>query len=131
MQITNTIRLLLCTAVLTISLIGCSGEEVPADVLSVREMVPVMKDMQIAYAGIDVTVQKPNQRQAKYDEMNRLVLEKYGIEKDRFFSSFQYYQEKPIMMDSIYMKIIEELSAEIVPLQEKRKGSKGRVPEAK
>ena len=130
MQIINTIRLFLLSLLLTFALAACSGEDVPPDVLSVREMVPVMKDMQIAYAGVDVTVQKPDQRQAKYDEMNRLVLDKYGIEKDRFFSSYQYYQERPVLMDSSYMKIIEELSTEIVPLQEKKKGSKGRVPEA-
>lgn len=99
--------------------------------MSEEQIVPILKDMQIAYAGVDQTIKNPRHRPKKYQEMNRMILDKHGIEKARFYDSYSWYQQRPMLMDTIYQRVITELNVEIVPLQNKKsKRPKGRVPEA-
>ena len=94
-------QLLLLSALL--GMVGCeSGQN--GGVLSVEEMVPIVKDLQIAYAGVDATIQKPEDRPPKYEEMNTLILAKHQMDKETFFDSFSFYQENPALMDSIFKK---------------------------
>lgn len=112
-------------------LVSC-GEKKPEGILSKREIIPVMKDMQIAYAGIDATVKNDLARPKRYAEMNAQILKKYKVNKEVFYKSYKYYQSRPVMMDSIYTKIIEMLNEEMVPLQQKQRRNKAnKVPEAK
>lgn len=112
-------------------LVACEGDR-PDGLLSEEEMVPIVMDLQIAYAGVDATIRNPKNRPEKYKELNALILEKHQINKDRFYGSFEYYQQHPALMDTIYQKVIDQLSADIIPLQNpEKKRPKGRVPEAK
>ncbi|MEM0998248.1 MAG: DUF4296 domain-containing protein [Bacteroidota bacterium] len=109
---------------------GCESDKRPADLLTEEQMVPILKDMQIAYAGVDNTVRNPASRPLRYEEMNKLVLEKHGMGKEQFFSSYQWYEQHPELMDTIYQQVITQLSIDIVPLQNKQKRRPGGVPEA-
>ena len=84
-------------------------------VMTEEEMVPVLKDLHIAYAGVDVTVRNPKQRPEKYKEMNDLIIQKHGIDRQNFYDSYEYYQSQPALMDSIYQKVIDGLNSELSP----------------
>lgn len=101
---------------------GCS-EKLPEDLMSREEMIPVIKDLQIAYAGVDATVGVQSEKEEKYLEMNLLVLEKHQLEKNRFFDSFKWYEAHPVLMDSIYTQVIEQLTRELDSLQKVRKSN--------
>lgn len=113
-------------------LVTACGESKPAHIMPEAEMVPIVKDLQIAYAGVDATIRNPANRPVKYQEMNSQILQKYKVDKDRFYESFNYYQERPALMDSIYQKVITQLNVDIVPLQNKpkKRENTGRLPEA-
>lgn len=111
---------------------GCGAEELPKALISEDDIIPVLKDLQIAYAGVDQTVRNPKHRPAKYQEMNELVLQKYEMDNGEFFDSYKWYQSHPEILDSIYQRVITELNIEIVPLQNKQKSRrKGGGPEIK
>lgn len=110
---------------------SCGENDQPSSLLSEEQMVPLLKDMQIAYAGVDNTVRNPGSRPGRYKEMNKLILLKHGVEKEQFYNSYEYYERHPVMMDTIYQRVITELSIDLVPLQNKRNLRKpGGVPKA-
>jgi hypothetical protein len=110
---------------------SCGESSGPSGLLTEEQMVPVLKDMQIAYAGVDNTVRNPGSRPSRYKEMNKLVLLKHDVDKELFYNSYEYYKRRPIMMDTIYQRVITQLSIDLVPLQNKRNLRRpGGVPEA-
>lgn len=122
------LRRVLCLSLVMLAL-GC-GSDVPSNILEVNLMVPVVKDLQLSYAGIDATVHNPDDRPAKYEEMNAMVLAKHQLSKETFFTSFSYYQEHPALMDSIYRKVVDGLNADLTGIDQKRDGGKQLPPPA-
>jgi hypothetical protein len=111
-------RISMTTALFVLlALAACEQTGKPGNILPQEEMVPVIKDLEIAYAGVDQTVKDPKQRQEKYEEMNSLVLRKYKLEKDQFFTSYQWYESQPVLLDSIFKQVIKELNVDLIPLQ--------------
>lgn len=102
---------------LSLLLVSCEKEAVPMDLYTVEEMIPVLKDLQIAYAGVDVTVALQEEKERKYDELNVLVLERHEMDNERFFRSFQWYQSQPEVMDKMYSEVIDILTKELDELQ--------------
>lgn len=107
---------------------SCKKEITPEDIYSVPEMIPVIKDMQIAYAGVDVTVALQEEKERKYDELNVLILEKNNMDKQKFFRSFEWYESKPAIMDEIYTQVIDELTIELDNLQKQGGGRNEPAP---
>ena len=107
---------LLLMVALAFGLTACE-ESRPDWVMAEEEMVPIIKDLHLAYAGVDVTIRNPKNRPGRYQEMNELVIKKHGVDRHNFYDSYEYYQSQPALMDSIYQHVIEELNAELQPKQ--------------
>jgi hypothetical protein len=115
----GSVRILLTTALLFVMLISACGKDaVPAGVLPEEEMAPLLCDMQIAYAGVDQTVQNPRDRNKKYEEMNQAILKKHGYAREEFYTSYQWYQERPSVMDSLFQQVIRLLEKEMDAVQQ-------------
>lgn len=97
---------------------GCRSEGRPSDVLAEEEMVPVLKELQIAYAGVDQTISDPKGKVKKYEEMNSLVLKKHQMDKNQFFSSYSWYEAHPALLDSILKQVIMSLNEDMIELQQ-------------
>lgn len=119
-------RAFFVSVLFALGLAAC-GEDKPQFLIPTEEMVPILKEMQIAYSGVDYEIKDVAKRKSKYAEMNALILDKYAVNVDTFFMSYEYYQEHPEILDSIYMRVIEELNLEMMPLQQRN--NKGRVLE--
>jgi hypothetical protein len=113
---------------LMMGLMGCETDEKPANILSIPEMVPVLKELEIAYSGVDQTVKDPKQRAKKYEEMNSLVLKKNKLEKHQFYDSYKWYEARPILLDTLLKQVVQELSME---LQEMEGGGSPQPPRGK
>ena len=105
--------------------IGCDPT-IPDGVMEIEDMVPVVKDLQIAYAGVDATIQNPEDRPVKYEEMNTLILAKHQVDKETFFDSFSFYQHNPTLMDSIFKQVVDQINEEIVNLDKGGQPNKNR-----
>lgn len=97
---------------------SCSEDARPSHVLSEDQMIPVLKELEIAYAGVDQTIKDPKQRPAKYEEMNSLVLKKNKMEKAEFYDSYRWYEAHPVLLDTILKQVVLELNKDILNLQD-------------
>jgi hypothetical protein len=111
--------------------VSCGSDSRPSSVLPQDEMVPILKDLEIAYAGVGQVVKDPKEQQIKYEEMNSMVLKKYKMDKATFFSSFQWYEQHPVLLDTIFKQILLELNAELNLQNGRRPQPRGKVPEVK
>ncbi|MFM2376877.1 MAG: hypothetical protein RLZZ165_1974 [Bacteroidota bacterium] len=91
---------------------GCGSETKPDHLLPVDQMVPVLKELEIAYVGVDQTTRDPKQRIRKYEEMNRLVLQRAKIDQSQFSASYQWYESQPELLDTIFKLVVLELERE-------------------
>jgi Domain of unknown function (DUF4296) len=107
---------------LALLIVACGKEKAPAGILPEAEMAPLLCDMQIAYAGVEHTVQNPRERNRKIEEMNQAVLKKHGYAKDEFYKSYQWYQERPEVMDSLFQQVIRLIQQEMDAVQSGGKG---------
>lgn len=80
--------------------------------------MPVLKELQIAYAGVDQTIKNPKERVKKYEEMNSLVLKKHQMDKNRFFTSYNWYEAHPARLDSVLKQVILSLNEDMINLQQ-------------
>jgi Domain of unknown function (DUF4296) len=129
MSFTSPIKSFALSLLLAVALVACGADDRPDFLMPQEKIVPILKEMQIAYAGIDITVHDEALKQKQYSEMNALILDRFNVNADTFFLSYDYYQSHPEILDSIYMRVIEELNLEMMPLQKKTNQPKGRVLE--
>jgi ABC-type uncharacterized transport system auxiliary subunit len=116
----------------TLLLASCTQEEVPKDLLSQEQMVPVLTDLEIAYAGVDQTVKDPNERKKKYEEMNSMVLKKHALTHDQFYASYQWYEADPMLLDTIFKQVVTKLNQELGNLRASQNAKpRAKVPELK
>jgi Domain of unknown function (DUF4296) len=92
-------------------LLGCgvacsSPNKMPDDVISINQMKPIVWDM--IRAGVltqtqfkSDSVMRKKETKATYDQVFKI----YGVTKDEFYTSYQYYMKHPdkhkILMDSV------------------------------
>ncbi len=84
--------------------------QVPADVLSENKMQDILKDIHLAegYLSINPSPGDSNLRKAK--GFYELIYKKHGVTETDFQKSMDYYCEHPVLLDSVYSKLIINLS---------------------
>ncbi len=115
------------TFLMVLAAFGCESG-IPNGILEVESMIPIVKDLQIAYAGVDAMMPNPELRSEKYKEVNTLVLAKHQIDSNAFFNSFQYYQNNPVLMDSIFKNVVDQINQDILDL-DRRQGRRPNLPD--
>jgi len=102
-------------------LCACGNLGAPDSLLTPEEIVPILRDIHIVDAGVDKTntplMKRKKQRAALYDE----VLVKHDINRETFYNSYQFYIEHPVLMDSIYSRVIDSLNAVLTIEQSRQK----------
>ncbi len=94
-------------------LLACSSQsnkKIPEDVLPEESMEKILTDMHIAEGFLTA-------RPASIDSLKQLgvsyrdeVYRKHNTTHEQFLSSYDYYNHHPVLLDSIYSKVITKLS---------------------
>lgn len=84
-------------------------EEIPADILSPEEMVPLLVDLQIAQSAVSV-FQYSDTVRYNNNELSIHILKKRNIDPEKYLKSLHYYSDRPELMGEIYQHVIDELS---------------------
>ena len=106
-------------AALIVLFATCSQER-PVLIIPEEKMISILKEMHIAHAGIDQTIRKKEEARDKALEFNRFILEKYKVTPEVFYQSYNYYQDHPLLLDSMYVQIIAQINADLPPLQQRK-----------
>lgn len=83
---------------------------VPDDVLSPDSMVSVLKDLHLIESGINGHFFQSNNIVSDRAVLRELVFSKHRLESKDFFKSMDFYSANPEHLDSVYQKVIVELS---------------------
>ncbi len=87
-----------------------------------KNLVPT-KQMELILGELHMVDALVNQRGLAADSAKKMstdfydfIYRKYGVEKNDFNNSYQYYLNNPIEMDSIYVNVLENLNIENLKL---------------
>ena len=90
---------------------SCAGKknDIPADVIGMEELAPVLADMHIAQASMNMNRMSDSLRFNMCDYTD-YILKSRHITKERYHRSLSFYSSHPELMDSVYRRVIDELS---------------------
>lgn len=110
MESKNRLAILLFLAI--ILFISCNRKQgvVSAEIIPKDSLINIIVDLHLADAILINSVTQSKISDISSNHLYKSVLNKYEITKERFDSSIIFYSENPIVLDSIYDKVIEKLS---------------------
>ena len=85
-------------------------ETIPSDVLQPEKMVRVLVKVNLLEASINLNASHNGKINEKSPYFNPLKEE--NVTADQYNKSFNFYSHHPVMMDSIYADVLNELSKE-------------------
>ncbi|MBW7844775.1 MAG: DUF4296 domain-containing protein [Bacteroidia bacterium] len=93
--------------------VACAPKEnnvVPADVISQETMQQILTDMHLAEAMAARNQESADTVAARALGYYEKIYTKYKITESEFMKSYDFYTQHPVLLDSIYSKMIDELS---------------------
>lgn len=88
---------------------GC-GPDRPEGILSPEEMQEVLTELHLAEGVVEQIRGTLHWRNAHRSELYDNVLQKFGLDRPRFYESYDYYLQRPKELDSIYHYLIEDMT---------------------
>lgn len=98
-------------AVVIILFCSCSeSSKSKTNIISQDSLVKIIIDMHLADAILLNPLVQSKISDVSSNKLYHSVLQKYNITKERFVESIKFYAENPVVLDSIYDKVIEQLN---------------------
>lgn len=102
----------LCFFVLS-GMLSCGNkDQVPAHVIGMKEMSKILLDMQEAEVYNESYVDtsyRMDDREKRLKTFYGQILLIHGVSKDKFLSSFSFYEARPDLMDKMYADMQQEV----------------------
>ncbi|MDX2246123.1 MAG: DUF4296 domain-containing protein [Bacteroidia bacterium] len=92
---------------LTFLFFGCV-ESMPENILSEEKMQVVLADIHTMEGIGDANIRHIKARKNFREDMQDEILKKHGLDRPTFLRSYEYYLNHPILMDSIYYRMIKD-----------------------
>lgn len=98
-----------------LALIACSGNEaekenlIPTDILQHKQMVALIKDLQLAEAAITLSHQDTTNARNLAPGVYKFVFEKHKITPAQFEKNMSFYTSHPVLMHKVYQEVSDEL----------------------
>lgn len=92
---------------------ACSAPDfnaVPADVIPKEKMVSILYDMHLAEGVVHIYPSQGDSNARRALGYYDLIYKKHGTSKEEFTKSYDFYVTHPVLMDSVYTRMIEQLN---------------------
>jgi hypothetical protein len=83
---------------------------IPGDVLNPDSMSIILRDLHLMDSGVNGHFFQSNNITSDKSKLRNLVFEKHRVKAEYFFKSMDYYTANPERLDTVYQKVIVELS---------------------
>ena len=94
---------------ITLLVFACvQPEKPPANLITKEQMINILVDIHIAEAMVDEAHLSKDSSIVIFKDL--AIFEKYGIEKENFDESYNYYLRNINMLDDIYTAVVDSLS---------------------
>lgn len=92
-------------------LFACSKKpvEVPTDVLTKEQIIPVLVDIHLAQSAVTV-YQYNDTLKYNINELTAAILKNKNVTTEKFKKSLKFYSDNPELMDEIYQQVISDLT---------------------
>ena len=95
---------------------GCNDKKSdagkPNDLLSEKQLEEILCDIHKSEAAISFVPVPSDSLTRLYGSFYGALFKKHNITPERFERSFDYYLHKPVIMDSVYARVLATLTAE-------------------
>ncbi|MEM7658589.1 MAG: DUF4296 domain-containing protein [Bacteroidota bacterium] len=91
-----------------LGLLSCAEEAQP-QLISMEGMKDILIDIHLADAMADQNGGPLLHRKIKREDLYANIFEKYGVEKETFWQTYEYYLKHPVGLDSIYTHVLKDL----------------------
>lgn len=107
-------KLLFVFVSLSFLLNACKNEDIPDNLLSQDEMLPIVVDLHIAEEVIQSYHWNYDSSRVMFHSVYKPeVLKKYNVELAQFDSSYIYYERNVLLMNKLYERVIDTLSLRV------------------
>ena len=91
---------------------ACKQElpEIPADVMSMDKMKPILADIHMADAVAETKAQAGANERDLSQQYYVQILKQRGVTQQEFNRSYSFYQQHPMLMEKLYDDVLTELS---------------------
>jgi hypothetical protein len=105
-------NLALCLILLLI--IACKEKKennnIPKDLVSKDTMVLLLTEMHLLESSLGIRIFEERKIMNTRNAVKAKIYSNYGIGKDQFLKSYDYYSNQPNLIDSIYVEVITEIT---------------------
>ena len=101
--------------------ISCVRKEKPEPVIPEKRLVNILKDLMIIEAGINRAFDPKLNKDSLATPYYLAVYQKHGVTFAQFMYSYKQYQKEPEFMDSLFVKVLEQLQIEQAEFEVKNK----------
>ena len=98
---------------LLIGLISCKEkkvEKIPSNILGKDTMVQILTEMHLIESSLGIRIFEDKKIIHTRNVIKAKVYQQYGVSKDRFFNSYNYYSQNSAAIDTIYADVISEIT---------------------
>jgi hypothetical protein len=105
--------------IIILSFCGCTRlmSDKPEGLIPQEKMIPILVDLHIADALAEQKNGTQNLNLPLTNALYTRIYHNYGISADQYKSSYKYYESHPDQMDTMYTKVITELSKKEILLK--------------
>jgi len=95
---------------LFLSILGCHGEEIPKDILSIDQMTAILIDVHIAEGKIMELKQQPDTALIILRHFEDEIFTKYNLSREEYEKSFRYHLNNIKSLQEIYSRVVDSLN---------------------
>lgn len=105
------IPIVVCATLCFIS--ACSEpkqEPIPLGIIAQDTMVQMLAEIHLLESSLSVRIADESSLKNTRNAIKSKIYLNFGVSKEQFYKSYKYYAEKPVLIDSIYINVISEIS---------------------
>ncbi len=103
-----------------LALLGCNEQDNvsrPDGLVPESKMAQILADVHVMESLIEAHVNYPDTAAMVYNREHKLILEKYDVDSEDFYKSYEYYSDNLPAMDKLYEAVLDTLTSREVRLE--------------
>ena len=109
-QLSIAVKVCLLISLFSASCAHQNESAVPADIISKDTMILILTDIHLLESSLNLRIFEDRKLMNARNAIKPKIYRDYGVTKAQFYKSYDYYANKPLLIDSIYTDVISEIS---------------------
>jgi len=114
--------ILLISCFILIFVAACNDskiEKIPSNIIGKDTMVLMLAEMHLLESSLGIRIFEDKKLMNTRNSVKTKIYKDFGISKEQFYKSYEYYSLKPMLIDSMYINVISEITERQAKLNKK------------